>query len=146
VKHRVGAATLLVCKTSESPQTNDYSNLIHMLAKHETPMKARRTVRGLVPAKLSTLVISTRSMLVLLSADEMVKPPIRSMMVGENMVEKTHLHTGSVSGRGIAATERGFTYLVASGVDNRSPWSFRMTRSKMRRSGTNMDVTNNGIA
>jgi hypothetical protein len=63
-------------------------------------------VRGLVPAKLSTLVINTRSMLVLLNADEMVKPPMRSMIVGENIIEKTHLHTGSVSGRGITTTER----------------------------------------
>ena len=54
-------------------------------------MKARRTVRGLVPAKLSTLVINTRSMLVLLRADDMVNPPMRSMIVGENMIEKTHL-------------------------------------------------------
>jgi len=35
--------------------------------------------------------MSTRSMLVLLSADEMVKPPMRSMIVGENMPEKTYL-------------------------------------------------------
>lgn len=62
-----------------------------MLAKHETPMKASRTVRGLVPAKLSTFVISTRSMLVLLRAEEMVNPPMRSMMVGENIIEKIHL-------------------------------------------------------
>lgn len=67
------------------------SYLIHMLAKHETPMKARRTVRGLVPAKLSTFVIRMRSMLVLLMADEMVNPPMRSMIVGENIMENTHL-------------------------------------------------------
>lgn len=46
---------------------------------------------GLVPAKLRTRVINTRSMLVLLNAEDIVKPPIRSMMVGENMIEKTHL-------------------------------------------------------
>lgn len=54
-------------------------------------MNASRTVLGLEPAKLSTLVISTRSMLVLLRADEIVKPPMRSMIVGENIMEKTHL-------------------------------------------------------
>jgi hypothetical protein len=62
-----------------------------MLAKHETPIKARSTVLGRVPAKLSTLVISTLSMLVLLSADEIVKPPISSIIVGENIIENTHL-------------------------------------------------------
>lgn len=54
-------------------------------------MKASSTVLGRVPAKLSTRVISMRSMFILLSADEIVKPPIRSMIVGENIVEKTYL-------------------------------------------------------
>lgn len=62
-----------------------------MLAKQETPMKASRTVLGLEPARLSTFVMRTRSMLVLLRADEIVKPPMRSMIVGENIIEKTHL-------------------------------------------------------
>lgn len=75
VKQSVGAATLL----------------IHMLAKHETIIKDKRTVLGRVPAKLRTRVMSTRSMLVLLSADAMVKPPISNMMVGENMTEKMYL-------------------------------------------------------
>lgn len=75
VKHNVGAATLL----------------IHMLAKHETPINARRTVLGFEPARLSTRVINTRSMFVLLSADEIVNPPIRSMIVGENIMENTYL-------------------------------------------------------
>ena len=73
MKQRVGAATLL----------------IHILAKHETPMNANRTVRGRVPARLSTRVMRRRSILVLLKADEMVKPPINNMIVGENMIEKT---------------------------------------------------------
>ena len=66
-----------------------------MLAKQETPMKASSTVRGRVPAKLSTFVINMRSMLVLLSAEEMVKPPMSNMMVGENIVEKTYLKSNS---------------------------------------------------
>lgn len=74
-KHNVGAATLL----------------IHMLAKHATPMNASKTMLGLVPARLSTFVINTRSMAVLLRADAMVKPPMRSMIVGENMTEKMYL-------------------------------------------------------
>ena len=75
MKHNVGAATLL----------------IHMLAKHDTNMNASSTVDGLVPARLRTRVIRIRSMLVLLKADDMVNPPKRSMMVGENMEEKMNL-------------------------------------------------------
>ena len=75
VKHSVGAATLL----------------IHMLAKHDTPINESSTTLGLVPAKLNTRVMSTRSMLVLLSADAIVNPPIKSMIVGENMTEKMYL-------------------------------------------------------
>jgi hypothetical protein len=75
VKHRVGAATLL----------------IHMLAKQDTPIKESSTVLGRVPAKLRTLVISNRSMLVLLNADAIVNPPISSMMVGENITENIYL-------------------------------------------------------
>ena len=66
-------------------------HLIHILAKHDTSIKANNTVFGFVPARLNTFVISTRSMLVLLSADEIVNPPMRSMIVGENIVEKTNL-------------------------------------------------------
>ena len=75
VKQSVGAATLL----------------IHMLAKHETPINERSTVLGRVPAKLRTRVMRSRSMLVLEIADAMVKPPISSMMVGENMTENMYL-------------------------------------------------------
>lgn len=62
-----------------------------MLAKHETPMKDKRTTLGLVPAKFRIFVIRMRSMFVLLNADEMVNPPIRSIMVGENICENTYL-------------------------------------------------------
>ena len=67
--------------------------LIHMLAKHETAIKESNTVLGRVPAKLRTRVISTRSILVLLNADAIVNPPMRSMMVGENMTENIYLKT-----------------------------------------------------
>ena len=75
------------------------AHLIHMLAKQETPMKVSNTVLGRVPAKFKMRVIKMRSMFVLLSAEEMVKPPIRSMIVGENITEKTYLHTHDMSER-----------------------------------------------
>jgi hypothetical protein len=55
-------------------------------------MNARRTEFGRVPARLSTRVINTRSMLVLLRADAIVKPPINSIIVGENITEKINLN------------------------------------------------------
>lgn len=60
-------------------------------------MKASSTILGRVPAKLSTRVISMRSMLALLSAEAIVKPPMRSMIVGENMIEKTNLTSAHLS-------------------------------------------------
>jgi hypothetical protein len=42
--------------------------------------------------------MSTRSILVLLRAEEMVKPPMRSMMVGENITEKIYLRAGRSAG------------------------------------------------
>jgi len=65
--------------------------LIHILAKQATPMKARSTVLGRLPARLRTRVMSTRSIFVLLSAEAMVNPPISNMIVGENMTENTNL-------------------------------------------------------
>ena len=62
-----------------------------MLAKQETPINARRTVFGFVPAKLNKRVIMTRSIFVLLRAEAIVKPPMSSMIVGENICEKMNL-------------------------------------------------------
>jgi hypothetical protein len=62
-----------------------------MLAKHDTPITVNNTVLGFEPARLRTRVISNRSMLVLLRAEEIVKPPMSNMMVGENITEKTYL-------------------------------------------------------
>jgi hypothetical protein len=109
VKQRVGAATLL----------------IHILAKQLTPIKAKRTLAGFVPAVLRTLVIISLSMLVLLKAEEIVNPPIKSMIVGEKMTEKTNF--------------------VASWVDSLCP-SVRITRRTTRRKGTAREVTNKGLA
>ena len=61
------------------------------LAKQDTSIKESKTTLGLVPARLRTLVIKMRSILVLLRADAIVKPPIRSIIVGENMIENMYL-------------------------------------------------------
>jgi hypothetical protein len=114
-----------------------------MLAKQDTPIKARRTVRGRVPAKLSTLVIKMRSILVLLSAEEMVKPPMSSMMVGENIIEKTYLNAVSQL---IQPHRRWQAYFVASMVDMGDPSSERMTWNQMSSMGTAIDVANKGMA
>jgi hypothetical protein len=115
-----------------------------MLAKQDTIMKARRTVLGREPARYKTRVIRIRSMLVLLSADEIVNPPIRSMMVGENMMENTYLVANENE---VTILECGLAHLVASGVDSRSSPSWdRITRRQTSNRGTNMDVTNRGMA
>lgn len=107
-------------------------------------MKARRTLFGFVPAKLSTRVMRTRSMAVLLNADAMVKPPMRSMMVGENIWEKMYLRWLSwraSMGKAIRP------YFVASDVSKRSvPSEDRMILRVTRRKGTQRDVTKRGIA
>lgn len=62
-----------------------------MLAKQETPMKDNSTTLGLVPATLKTRVIRSRSILVLDSAEAIVNPPIKSIIVGENITENMYL-------------------------------------------------------
>lgn len=90
-KHSVGAATLLLGFQSEATSLPAMTHLIHILAKQDTPIKERMTMLGFVPARLRSFVMRTRSMFVLLRADAIVKPPIRSMIVGENICEKTYL-------------------------------------------------------
>lgn len=68
-KQSVGAATLL----------------IHIEANVATAIWLRRTTLGRVPAKLRIRVAMITSMRVLLRAAAMVKPPMRSMIVGENI-------------------------------------------------------------
>lgn len=77
--------------TEKCDWKRESTRLIHMLAKQETPIKARSRVLGRVPARLNTRVTMTLSMLVLLRAAEMVNPPIKSMIVGENIIENTNL-------------------------------------------------------
>lgn len=116
-----------------------------MLAKHDTAIKAKRTVLGFEPAMLNSRVINIRSIFVLLNAAEMVKPPMRSMIVGENITENTCLGWRTSTTRSDRAS---VTYLVASGVDNgtgSSP-SERMTLKTTKRNGTSVDVTKSGIA
>ena len=76
---------------TETMGARESPHLIHMLAKHATPMTASSTTLGRVPAKLSTRVINTRSMFVFESAAAIVNPPMSSMMVGENITENTQL-------------------------------------------------------
>jgi hypothetical protein len=94
VKQSVGAATLLLegnKLANEKEALNNETNLIHILAKQDTPMNVRRTILGRVPARLRMRVINTRSMFVLLRADEIVKPPMSNIIVGENIMENTYL-------------------------------------------------------
>jgi hypothetical protein len=86
-----------------------------MLAKQDTPMNARRTLLGCVPAKLKTRVIKTRSMLVLLNAEEIVKPPMSNMIVGENIAEKTNLQIIFQSDRLYQSFNVFVAYFVAAG-------------------------------
>lgn len=119
--------------------------LIHMLAKHDTPINESNTTLGLVPAKLNTRVMSTRSMLVLLRADAIVKPPIKSMIVGENMTEKMYLKKHE---QPESSDSKKQTRFDAALVLNRSsiPSEDRIVRNRARRKGTIIDVTNRGIA
>jgi hypothetical protein len=71
-KHSTGAATLL----------------IHMLAKAATNIFVTSTVRGRVPALLSTNVAIRFAMSYFESAAATVKPPMRSMITGVHMALK----------------------------------------------------------
>ncbi len=72
LKHSTGAATLL----------------IHILANIATPILVSNTVRGLVPALLSTKVAIIFAMLYFDKAAAIVKPPSSSMMTGVHIAEK----------------------------------------------------------
>lgn len=109
-KHNTGAATLL----------------IHILATNATNMLVSRTVRGRVPALLSTNVAISFAIEYLDSAAAIVKPPSKSMMTGVHIAEKT--------------------YFVASFDSNlRCVSSDRTTRRMTARKGTSIDVTKSGM-
>ena len=73
LKQSTGAATLL----------------IHILANVATPILVNSTVRGFVPALLSTNVAIILAMLYLESAAAIVKPPSSNMITGVHMAAKT---------------------------------------------------------
>jgi hypothetical protein len=151
VKQSVGAATLLGARTNEvkargtaTVGTGKSTHLIHMLAKHATPITASSTTLGRVPAKLSTRVINTRSIFVFESAAAIVKPPMRSIIVGENITEKTQLKVHEYH---LFSPSRKHTRRVAAAGLNRSPVSAsRITRSHTSKAGTMVEVTKRGIA
>lgn len=82
-KHRTGAATLL----------------IHMLANMETNMHASKTLRGVVPALLSTKVAIIFAMLCFESAAAMVKPPSSNMITGVHIALKINDAASLLSSR-----------------------------------------------
>ena len=74
----------------EKQSTGAATLLIHILANMATNMLVMRTLRGFVPALLSTKVAIIFAMLYLLRAAAIVKPPSRSMMTGDHMALKTY--------------------------------------------------------
>jgi hypothetical protein len=144
VKQSVGAATLLQSSQCRRVCPTQDTYLIHMLAKHATPINANSTVLGLVPANARTRVTSRRSIAVLLSAEAIVNPPIRSIIVGENIWEKIYLGEVNMT----TAYEGMAAYFVASDVESLVCASSddRMTRRRTKRRGTNIEVTKRGIA
>ena len=74
----------------EKQSTGAATLLIHILANMATNMLVMRTLRGFVPALLSTKVAIIFAMLYLLSAAAIVKPPRRSMMTGDHMALKSY--------------------------------------------------------
>ena len=73
-KHKTGAATLL----------------IHILAINATNMLVSKTVRGRVPALLSTNVAINFAIEYFESAAAIVKPPSNSMMTGVHIAANTY--------------------------------------------------------
>jgi hypothetical protein len=71
----------------------------------------------------------------------MVKPPMRSMIVGENICEKTNLQ--HITQLFISLVDRN-TYEVASFVFSRLSLSTK-TRKSTSNNGTNIEVTKRGI-
>ena len=73
----------------------------------------------------------------------MVKPPIRSMIVGENICEKIYL----ISANSDTLSERATNLVASDAVIRRSAsLSVRRTRKNTTSRGTESEVTNSGIA
>jgi hypothetical protein len=119
--------------------------LIHILANVATNMSTSKTTLGRVPAAFKIRVAVMTSRRVFDNTAAMVKPPIRSMIVGENICEKMYLSSERVSCTVHRSTS---THLVASDAVMRrsASLSVRNTRKNTTSSGTESEVTNNGIA
>ena len=112
----------------EKQSTGAATLLIHMLANMATNMDEINTVRGLVPALLSTKVAMIFAILYLDKAAAIVNPPSSNIMTGVHMAAKTY---------------------VAAGLDSSRRWGLSSdlaTRRTTTRKGTMSDVTNKGIA
>ena len=111
----------------EKQRTGEATLLIHMLKIRATNMFVSSTVRGLVPALLSTKVARSFAIWNFERAAAMVKPPRRSMMTGVHIDAKT--------------------YLAASGGVSRvcGLRSSRTTCRMITRKGTKRDVTKSGM-
>ena len=109
-KQRTGAATLL----------------IHMLATRATNIFVISTVRGRVPALLSTNVAISFAMEYFDKAAAMVKPPSNSIITGVHMAEKTYWVALFVSSRRCVSSDR-------------------TTCSTTAKNGTSNAVTNSGM-
>lgn len=120
--------------------------LIHMLANVATHMRTSRTTLGFDPAALRIRDAVMTSSRVLDKTAAIVKPPIRSMMVGENICEKMYLEFVSI--RKIPRNAEFDAYLVASDAGNLVSASSddRNTLSNTTRNGTASEVTKSGIA
>lgn len=112
----------------EKQSTGAATLLISILANAATNMLAKITVRGCVPALLSTKVARCLSIRHLDNAAASVKPPRSSMMTGVHMAAKMYLAASFAPRRTEGST---------------SEWT---TRRTTQRKGIVKEVTNKGMA
>jgi hypothetical protein len=111
----------------EYDKTGAATLLIHMLDTMVTSMLVNRTVRGRVPALLSTTVDRILAIWYFERAAAMVKPPSNSIITGVHMAEKMYTVAAFASRR------------------RRGSSSEQAMRSTTTRNGTKSDVTKRGI-
>lgn len=114
-----------------------------MLANVATNIKTRSTTLGFDPAAFKMRVAVMTSSLVFDRTAAMVKPPIRSMIVGENIWEKMYLQVVRT-----IQIVMYMTHLVESAAVIRLsfPSEVRRTRRKTTSSGAASEVTKRGMA
>lgn len=112
----------------EKQSTGAATLLMNMLATIATSMLASNTVRGFVPALLSTNVAIRFATLYLDKAAAMVNPPNNSIITGVHMAANMK-------------EAASFVLSLSCGFS-----SERTTLKITARNGTINDVTNNGIA